>query len=84
LTVLSRHGRKALEEKPKIAIGTIHSVKGGEADAVILFPDISLAAAENYEKEKDAIIRTFYVGMTRSKQSLYLCKPSSNLSVKFN
>ena len=37
-------GVRTLAVKPRICVGTIHSVKGGEADNVFLFPDISLAA----------------------------------------
>lgn len=84
LTVYQKQGRAALETKPKIILGTIHSVKGGEADVVILFPDLSLAAMNDYEKSKDATIRTFYVGMTRAKESLILCQAHSNMSVNFN
>lgn len=84
LTVYRKHGRKALEEKPKIIVGTIHSTKGGEADCTILFPDLSLGAMEEYQRHRDSVIRTFYVGMTRAKESLILCKPRSSLSVKFN
>jgi len=82
LTVYQKQGRKALEEKPKITIGTIHSVKGGEAQVVILCPDLSLAAAQEYRKFPDSVIRTFYVGMTRAKESLILCRPYSDLCVE--
>lgn len=82
MTVYSKRGSKALEEKPKIIIGTIHSVKGAEADHVIMFPDLSLAGWMEYETNKDATIRTFYVGMTRAKKSLILCAQDSDVSVK--
>lgn len=84
LAVYGKCGLAALEEKPKITIGTIHSVKGGEASVVFLFPDISLAAYGEYEKSPDSVIRTFYVGMTRAKETLILCEPYSNISVKLN
>jgi len=78
--VALKHGLKVLEEKPKIVIGTIHSVKGGEADVVYLFPDLSLAGAMEWARRgegRDAIIRQFYVGMTRAKESLIVCKPAT-------
>jgi DNA helicase-2/ATP-dependent DNA helicase PcrA len=78
--VAATHGIKALEEKPKILVGTIHSVKGGEADVVYLFPDLSLAGAQEWARRgdgRDAIVRQFYVGMTRCRESLIVCKPAT-------
>lgn len=74
------HGPRALLEPPKVIIGTIHSVKGGEADVVFLFPDLSdsgLTAYRRHGPPRDAVIRTFYVGMTRAREVLYLCAPES-------
>lgn len=80
LTVARRSGFEKLREKPQIIVGTIHSVKGGQADVVYLFPDLSNAAYfEGWSRPgpgKDAIIRQFYVGMTRAREELVLCAPS--------
>lgn len=73
-------GPRALLEPPKVIVGTIHSVKGGEADVVFLFPDLSDSGLTAYRRQgppRDAIIRTFYVGMTRAREVLYLCAPES-------
>lgn len=78
--VAARHGIKALEERPKIIVGTIHSVKGGEADVVYLFPDLSLAGAQEWARRgegRDAIVRQFYVGMTRCRESLIVGRPAT-------
>lgn len=76
LDVTKRHGVKALKEEAKIVPGTIHSVKGGQADVVILLPDLSQAAnAEWSQGYGDSVRRVFYVGMTRAKETLLLCKP---------
>ena len=69
-----------LEEQPLITIGTIHSVKGGEADIVYLYPDISVAAgteriAGKGVESEDSLLRLFYVGMTRAKEELVLMSP---------
>jgi DNA helicase-2/ATP-dependent DNA helicase PcrA len=85
LRVLDKHGPDALKEPPKVIIGTIHSVKGGEADDVILFPDLSLAAYRGWVRrgeDKDAIIRMFYVGMTRARRALTICAPAGRWNVK--
>jgi superfamily I DNA/RNA helicase len=78
IEVLKNYDIFGLESNPLVTIGTIHSVKGGEADIVYLFPDISLQAEEQMEKRegRDAIHRVFYVGMTRAKQELYLMDPA--------
>lgn len=68
-----------LTEKPKVIVGTIHSVKGGEVDHVFVFPDISYAAKK--EGNMEGIIRMFYVAMTRAKKTLTLCGPASKNSV---
>jgi transcriptional regulator with XRE-family HTH domain len=41
--IAARYGPQSLMETPKIVVGTIHSVKGGQADCVFLVPDLSRA-----------------------------------------
>jgi DNA helicase-2/ATP-dependent DNA helicase PcrA len=77
-------GRSALEESPRVTVGTIHSVKGGEADVVFLFPDLSRAGDAAYQRfgpDRDAVIRLLYVGMTRARHTLYLCQGESAMTV---
>ncbi|MGC8731047.1 MAG: UvrD-helicase domain-containing protein [Halothiobacillaceae bacterium] len=84
--VTMARGPKALLETPQAIVGTIHSVKGGEADVVFLFPDLSdsgFAAYRRHGAPRDAVIRTFYVGMTRARETLYLCAPESAFAVTF-
>ena len=84
IAVYRKHGPEALTEKPKIIISTIHGVKGGESDVVFLWPDISVAAHKEAETQsgKEAMIRMFYVGMTRARESLIICDPSSDMRAK--
>ena len=73
-------------QRPWVILGTIHSVKGGEADHVYLFPDLSeagykqrrVAGSEGYP----AIRRMFYVGVTRARRRLVLCQPSGPYAVR--
>jgi len=82
LRVYESQGGKGLTDAPKLIIGTIHSVKGGEADAVYLFPDLSKAGwGEWAETDPDAVVRQFYVGMTRAKETLTICQSSSGYCV---
>lgn len=74
--VAKSYGMEKLLEPPKIALGTCHSFKGGEADHVYLFPDISIAGHRSVVQEGwDNTIRLFYVGLTRARKSLTLGRP---------
>lgn len=69
-------GPQVLRRPPQVVVGTIHSVKGGQADVVYLFPDLSKAADAQYRQcgpPRDSVIRTFYVGATRARETLYVC-----------
>ena len=69
----------ALTERPLVTIGTAHSVKGGEADVVYVFPDVSQAAQEEMEANaagQDAAVRLFYVAFTRAREELVLLDAS--------
>lgn len=61
---------KALRETPRLVIGTVHSVKGGEADVVYLSPEMSASQSDEWITNPDSIIRLFYVGMTRAREGL--------------
>ena len=59
-------------------------MKGGEADVVYLFPDVSEAGMLEWiadNKRRDSVVRQFYVGMTRAKETLVVCPPASPLNV---
>lgn len=74
--VIQRLGVGALTVEPAITVGTIHSVKGGEAEAVYLFPDVSQAGwieMHGSTEGHDAAVRLGYVGMTRASERLVLC-----------
>jgi ATP-dependent exoDNAse (exonuclease V) beta subunit len=43
---------------------------------VYLFPDLSRAGDEQYQiagSPRDSVIRVFYVGATRARETLYIC-----------
>ena len=84
IRVLEKFGAEAIVETPKISIGTIHSVKGGEADVVYLFPDMSRVGYQSVHtpKGKAATLRQFYVGMTRSKDVLVLSGASTQMAIQ--
>jgi len=69
----------------QLFVGTIHSYKGGEADTVILFPDLSPAGMREWDAGdralRDGPIRLFYVGITRARERLIICRARSARSV---
>ncbi len=62
----------------KIRVATIHSVKGKEADNVVILPDMTSLTHKGYLKDPDSEHRVFYVGATRAKQQLFLHKPMTD------
>lgn len=77
IIALLRRGVK-LNTMPKIKLSTIHGAKGGEADNVLLFMDLSTKFAKSYETNPDDINRLFYVGVTRTRKALHLVLPSNS------
>jgi DNA helicase-2/ATP-dependent DNA helicase PcrA len=71
---LLRNG-ESLTKPPRIHINTIHGVKGGEADNVVLLSDMTTATWEGQSMNKDAEHRVWYVGATRCKNSLHIIRP---------
>ena len=65
-------------KNPRIKISTIHSMKGGECDNVVVIPDLSPAAYNSYNENPDIEHRVFYVAVTRVKQTLHLMEPQTN------
>jgi superfamily I DNA/RNA helicase len=82
--VAAAHGPRALMDPPQVVVGTIHSVKGGQADVVYLFPDLSQAGDAQYNRggaARDSVIRLFYVGLTRARETLYICQRETGMAV---
>tara|TARA_R100001244_G_scaffold21205_3_gene22668 strand:+ start:3517 stop:4971 length:1455 start_codon:yes stop_codon:yes gene_type:complete len=75
-----RNGEK-LTDKPKIIISTIHQVKGGEAENVLLLTDVGTKSWENMHKDEE--LRVWYVALTRTKNKLFLVRPNSLKYVDF-
>jgi len=70
--IMQRGGIALLRETPQVVVGTVHSLKGSEAQTVILFPDLSMAAWRQHSGWDDEVLRTFYVGVTRARHTLVL------------
>jgi DNA helicase-2/ATP-dependent DNA helicase PcrA len=83
--IATERGARRLMERPQVCVGTIHSVKGGEADRVYLMPDLSYAGATEWATPAtaDNVRRQFYVGMTRAKHDLVLCGPTGRYAIEW-
>ena len=69
-----RMGEK-LSKDARIKLSTIHAAKGGEAENVLLILDNTKTIRESAEKNEDKADeenRVWYVGVTRTKQNLYI------------
>ena len=65
--------------KSNIRLSTIHGSKGGEADHVILIPDMARRTHEEMMVNPEDEARVWYVGVTRTRQKLTLVKPRDSL-----
>lgn len=87
LQVARQHGANVLRETPRVIVGTIHSVKGGEADTVYMFPDLSNSGMREWltrGEAKDSVIRQFYVGATRARDTLAIAGPLTKSHIPLN
>ena len=73
---IERFGFEALQDmckwNPQILVSTIHHVKGAEARNVALLLDTTRRTRGNVFYDVDEELRVLYVGVTRTKENLYL------------
>ena len=64
-----------LSQDARVKLSTIHAAKGGEANNVLLILDNTKTIRESTERSEDKADeenRVWYVGVTRTKQNLYI------------
>ena len=76
IRAMLRRGEK-ITKQPRIRLSTIHAAKGGESTNVVLLTDITTRVYKNYQENPDDENRVFYVGVTRTKENLYLIEPKT-------
>jgi DNA helicase-2/ATP-dependent DNA helicase PcrA len=74
---MKTHGEK-LNKDPRINLSTIHGAKGGECENVVLLTDLTENTLKGYESNPDDEERLFYVGATRTKETLHIIRPKDN------
>jgi superfamily I DNA/RNA helicase len=74
IRLLKRYGQQQLNEEPKIIIDTIHSVKGGEADHVVLASKNDYASdfGRKTKLDKSGERKVYYTGASRAKNTLHI------------
>lgn len=77
-----RNGYK-LTDTPRILVNSIHGVKGGEADNVLICPDMSRRTFEGYAKNPDDEHRVAYVAVSRAKKNLFLLAPNNQNTYQY-
>ena len=73
-----RANGEKLNQDPRINLSTIHGAKGGECDNVVLLTDLTENTQKGYDKNPDDEERLFYVGATRTKETLHIVRPKDN------
>jgi superfamily I DNA/RNA helicase len=69
-----------LTGEPRVRVETIHGVKGGEADSVILYDEIAPRVAAGMQSFPDDEHRVFYVGATRAKRNLWVVRSQGGMT----
>lgn len=72
-----RQGGESVTEGGRVRIGTVHSVKGAEADNVVIKSDISERVAHGARIDPDSEYRVQYVGVTRALNNLHVILPTT-------
>lgn len=62
-------------DSPSVRLSTIHGSKGGEADHVVLVPDMARRTHEEMLSQPEDERRVWYVATTRARRRLTLLKP---------
>ena len=68
-------GGRSLTDTPPVSVNTVHGIKGGEADNVVLSPDMAWKSYREMEKNPADEARVAYVAVTRTRKNLFLLSP---------
>lgn len=76
--IASKFGLEATVAQPKVTLTTYHGSKGREANTTILITDCSPSAMEYAVRNLDYERRVAYVGLTRAKEEVNICRPQTD------
>lgn len=76
-----KHKGFSLVKTPAITVSTIHGVKGGEADNVLLATDMSRKTHAHLSRCPADELRVFFVATSRAKNKLFIQEPKTPESI---
>ena len=76
IKIMKQRGYTYNRDKGSFIVSTVHRVKGGEADEVVLLLDMTKAVYNNYITNRDEELRVLYVAMTRARHNLHIVMKS--------
>lgn len=85
LRCLEKAGGEFEDIVPRVTVGTIHSVKGGEASSVYLIPDVPANVYQETLLSRDAYdasIRLAYVAITRAQKRFSVLAPMTRFTLR--
>jgi DNA helicase II / ATP-dependent DNA helicase PcrA len=68
------------KNKARIRLSTIHTMKGGESENVVVISDISFKTWKKLMEEPDDEHRVFYVAVSRTSKNLFILQPQTKYS----
>jgi ATP-dependent DNA helicase UvrD/PcrA len=77
MTMIRHFGTDILDMEPNLRVGTIHSVKGREADHVIINTNLTKKTSDALLADPDPEHRLFYVGITRARDNITIIQPDT-------
>jgi superfamily I DNA/RNA helicase len=75
--------KRKISETPMVNINTIHGVKGGEANHVIIISDMSKRTYIEMQKDYDSEHRVAFVALTRAIERVTIVMPQSKFSYPY-
>ena len=69
--------RGAISTTPAVKLSTIHRMKGGEDENIVLFTDMGYLPYKTLQESPDDEHRVFYTAVTRTKQNLHIVDSES-------
>ena len=68
---------------PRVTLTTMHRCKGRERPVVVLLSDMSKSSWEEYMDGAESENRVAYVAVTRTKETLVVCRPTTDYSYPY-
>jgi DNA helicase-2/ATP-dependent DNA helicase PcrA len=78
--IRARRAGEKLRRKPRVRVSTIHGIKGGQAEHVIILRDMAPRTHAEMRLHPEDEARVWYVAATRVRQKMTIVAPGTSLS----